>query len=152
MDFKLGPLTLTTPDDYSPRMFVMTAPEKEKPKIGMMVTKQEQTFARNVTLATEEVPATLTVLEYADAQLTAMKGGLPSFQLLKKGTVAIGGVEVPMVEIQSAGPEGRLLQAMIAYVIKGTTAFTLSASQMAGLPYNEVRKEYLAIFSSLKIS
>ncbi len=151
MEFKLGPLAFETPDDYTPRMFVITAPEKAKPKAGMMVTKQEQTFARNVTVATEEVPAGTSVDAYAEAQLTAMKGGLQNFQLMKRSTVAVGGEECPLLEIQSAGPEGRLLQAMTAYVVKGTTAFTLSASQMAGIPYQDSRKEYLAIFSSLKV-
>ena len=80
-----------------------------------------------------------------------MKAGMPAFQLLKRGSVNVNGVECPLLEIQSGGPEGRLLQAMTAYVIKGKTAFTLTASQMAGLPYSEVRKEYLAIFNSVKL-
>jgi hypothetical protein len=150
MQVKLGPISLETPDDYMPRMFVMTAPEAEKPKMGMMVTKQAQTFARNITVGTEAVDEGTTSDGYAEAQLAAMKAGMMGFQLLKKSTVNIAGKDCPLYEIQSAGPEGRLLQALTAYFVHGKTAFTLTASQMAGLPFNEVKKEYLAIFASAK--
>ena len=81
-----------------------------------------------------------------------MKTGMTGFQLLKRSTATIGGKECPVFEIQSGGPEGRLLQALTAYVVHGKTAYTFTASQMAGLPFSEVKKEYLAIFSSAKIA
>lgn len=151
-EFRLGPISLKAPDDYMPRMFVITAPEKAQPKAGIMVTKDVQRFARNITIATEEVGENTTAAEYADAQLVAMKQGLQGFSLMKRSTTPVGNTECPLLEIQSSGPEGRLLQAMTAYFVKDKLAFTLSASHMAGIPYQDTRKEYLAIFASITLT
>lgn len=150
IDFKLDGLGFQAPNDYRARMIVITAPQKEAPKTGHMVVKQQSSFARNVVVACEDVAEGTTLAEYADKQLGNLKQTLPGFKLLAQGTTSVGGQTCPMVEVQSTGPEGRLLNSMTVYALDGRTAYTLSASNLAGLPYQDCKKEYLAIIASFR--
>lgn len=150
-DFKLGGLGFTAPNDYRARMLVIAAPQKEGPKMpGQMVVKQQSNFARNVVVACEDLAEGMDIKAYSEKQVAQLKQSMPNFQILKEGTLMIGGTECPMFEAQSTGPQGRLLNSMTAYYLSGRTAFTLSASHLAGLPYQDTRKEYLSIIQSFK--
>lgn len=149
-DFKLAGLGFQAPSDYRARMIVITAPQKEAPKTGHMVVKQQSSFARNVVIACEDVAEGTTLEQYAEKQLTTLKQTLPGFKLLGQGTTTVGGVTCPMIEAQSTGPEGRLLNSMTVYALDGRTAYTLSASNLAGLPYQDSKKEYLSIMESFR--
>src|SRR5690606_22461327 len=149
-DFKLGGLGFEAPNEYRARMIVITAPQKEAPKTGHMVVKQQSTFARNVVVACEDVAEGVTLEEYAAKQVAVLKQTLPGFKLLAEGTATAGGARCPMIEAQSTGPEGRLLNSMTVYALHGRTAYTLSASNLAGPPYQDCKKEYLAIIESFR--
>ena len=152
-EFKIGKLGFAAPDDYSPRMLVIVAPQKEGPKMpGQMVVKQESKFARNIVVAAEDVPEGMDVGEYSEKQIGVLTQGMPNFKILKRGTVTIGGKESPMFEAQSTGPEGRLLNSITAYYVSGTTAYTLSGSNLAGLPFQDCRKEYISIIESFSVA
>ncbi len=150
-DFKLGGLGFSAPGEYRARMLVIAAPHKEGPAHGQMVVKQQSSFARNVVVASEDVGEGVDVREYSERQLAVLKQTMPNFEVLKQGTVTIDGVECPMFEAQSTGPDGRLLNSMTAHYVNGRTAYTLSASHLAGLPYSDTRKEYLAIIGSFRV-
>lgn len=149
-DFKLAGLGFQAPNDYRTRMIVITAPQKEAPKTGHMVIKQQSSFARNVVVACEDIPEGTSLEEYAEKQIATLKQTLPGFKLLSQGTAKVAGMTCPMIEAQSTGPEGRLLNSMTVYALDGRTAYTLSASNLAGLPYQDCKKEYLAIIESFR--
>lgn len=148
-DFKLNGISFSAPDDYQARMIVIAAPQKKAAAMpGQMAVKQESKFARNVVVASEDVSEGMDPKEYADKQIQILKGSMPGFQVLKQGSLAVGGVDCPMFEAQSAGPEGRLLNSMTVYMVKGKTAYTMSASHLAGLPFSDTKKEYAKILES----
>jgi hypothetical protein len=148
-DFKMNGIGFTAPDDYQARMIVIAAPQKAGPAMpGQMAIKQESKFARNVVVASEDLPEAMDLKEYAEKQIGILKASMPGFQVLKQGEIEIGGKTCPMFEAQSAGPDGRLLNSMTCYVIKDRTAFTLSASHLAGLPFSDTKKEYAKIIQS----
>lgn len=152
-DYKLAGLAFTAPDDYRARMLVIAAPQKEGSKIpGQMVVKKESAFARNVVVATESVTAGTTAAQYAERQAAILKQSMQNFEVVKQGSLNIGGQECPMFEAQSSGPEGRLLSSLTAYLVKDNVAYTFSASHLAGLPYQETRAEYVKIIESFRLS
>ncbi len=107
MEFKLGSVSVTMPDDYSARMFVATAPEKERPPADPRLTVNEPSFARNVTVAMDTVAPGTTEDQYADKLIAEMQSGLQDFQLLKRdATITIQDQERPLIFIRSTGPGG----------------------------------------------
>lgn len=150
--FKLGDVSFTAPAEYLPRMVVIAAPPPAGPKpAGQMVVKKETSYARNVVIVSEALPDNTTAEAYTERQVLLLQKNLPNFQLLKRGEANVGGRMCPLVETQSTGPEGRLLNSITAYLIVGRMAYTLSASQLAGLPYQDARGEYLAIMASVRV-
>lgn len=150
-DFKLGDVSFTAPAGYLPRMVVIAAPPPAGGKTaGQMVVKKEASYARNVVVVSEALPEGSTAEAYVERQVLLLQKNLPNFQLLKRGETHVGGRVCPLVETQSTGPEGRLLNSMTAYFVVGRMAYTLSASQLAGLPYQDARSEYLAILASFR--
>lgn len=135
-DFKMNGLSLSAPDGYLVRSFVLAAPQERDRSLmsGQMAVRKERAYARNVVVVPEEVPEGTDVDAFAARQLEAIKESMPDFQITRQSTTNIDNVECPVIEAQSAGPEDRLLNMMVTYRVRGTTAFTLSASRLAGLP------------------
>ena len=152
-EFKLNGVSFEAPDDYQTRMIVIAAPQKASgpPMPGQMAMKQESKFARNLVVASEDVAEGMNAKEYAEKQLTILKGTMPGFQVLKQGSLSVAGQDCPMFEAQSSGPGGRLLNSMTVYAVKGKLAYTLSASHLAGLPFSDTKKEYTKIIESFLI-
>jgi hypothetical protein len=148
-NFNMNGLSLSAPKGYQVRTLVLTAPQEKGSQVpGQMVMKKQSQYDRNVVVVAETVPPQTDAQAFADQQVQVLKQSVPDFQLTQQGVMNVGGMDCPMLEAQSAGPEGRLVQMMLVYAVKGNTAYSLSASNLAGLPYSESKKEYAEIIAS----
>jgi len=66
---------------------------------------------------------------------------------VKSGTLTIDGVQSPVIETETVGPKGLPLQSMIAYVKKGDTVFTLTATNIKH-SFADARAEFTEILKS----
>lgn len=149
----LGDLSVDAPADYSVKMVIMAAPQK--PQVAgpaKRFMQAERPFLRNIVIGRETVPDGTPIQTYVDRQIEIMSQQMPGFRRVKQETLTIDGVQCPLVEGQGTGPEGMLLGTLTAYVPGKGVVFTLSASHLAGLPFQETRAEYVKMFESFQIA
>lgn len=142
--FDLSSLQVTAPEGYGPRMVVLSGPLES-------FGHKEQPFRRNVVITCEDVAAGTDAEAFVKAQLGLLAQSMPGFTRVKTSTLEIDGQAVPLIEARSTGPGGMLVQNIIAYLIKGSSAFTLSATHLLGPRFEEHRNEFVDIFKSVMV-
>lgn len=147
----IGDLHFEAPPEYSVKMVIVTAPSKPQVQGGAKRFLQaERPYVRNIVVGREDIPEGTTLQQYADKQLEIMASQMPGFRKVKAGTITINGVECPLVEGQGTGPEGMLLSTLTAYVPGKGVVFTVSATHLAGIPFQDTKPEYVKIFESFR--
>jgi hypothetical protein len=144
-------MSTTTLDDfsftapgYNARTLVMQGQEETfKP--------QERSYRRNLIVVREEVPAGTTVDGYCKSQLGQLAYGMRGFQRIKTGTLTLDGQSFPLIDARGTGPDGVLVSLLLAYVVVGRVALTITASHLAGPRFDAARPEFLAIFESFRV-
>lgn len=136
---------MQAPDSYAPKMIVLTGPPE---RIG----GQKSYFARNVVVSSELVAHGTTVKAYADQQLSVLARNQEGFRRIETSEIEIAGTTCPLVEAQAQGPGGALYGQLMAYVVRGAMAYTLSASHVLGKPFDAARAEYLEMFRSVELA
>lgn len=142
--FDLDALSVTAPQGYEAKMVVLTGPEES---YGL----KERPFRRNVVIARDEVAPGADAETYSKQQLGLLAQNMQGFTRVKTETLEIDGATVPLVDARSVGPGGVLLGNLIAYVVKGNVAFTLSASHLLGPRFEQHRDEFLNVFKSVVV-
>ena len=147
----IGDLHFEAPSDYSVKMVIVTAPAKPQMAAGAKRFLQaERPYVRNIVVGREDVPEGTTLQQYADKQVEIMSAQMPGFRKVKTGTLKINGVDCPIIDGQGTGPEGMLLATLTTYVPGKGVIFTLSATHLAGVPFQDTRPEYVKMFESFK--
>ena len=152
--FTLGGITVNAPDEYAVKMVIFTAPMKQSKAAPQMFKQKERQYLRNLVIAKEDLPTGMTPSQYGDEQGKILAMQMPGYKRLKAETIKIDGVDCPLLESQGNGPDGMLVVSLNCYVpsTEDKMIYTLSASNMAGLPFAETRPEYVTIFESFKIT
>lgn len=147
----IGDLQLEAPPEYSVKMVIVTAPAKPQMQAGSKRFLQaERPYVRNIVVGREDVAEGTSLQQYAERQMEIMAAQMPGFRKVKASTITIGGVECPLIEGQGAGPEGMLLSTLTTYVPAAGVVFTLSATHLAGIPFQDTRPEYVKMFESFR--
>jgi hypothetical protein len=148
----IGDLHFEAPADYTVKMVIVTAPQKPQAGAGAKrFLQQERPYVRNVVVGREDIPEGMTLAVYVDRQMEIMAAQMPGFRKLKQTTITIRGHECPLVEGQGQGPEGMLLSTLTTYVPGDGVVFTISATHLAGIPFQDTKPEYLKIFQSFSL-
>lgn len=143
----IGDLHFEAPPDYSVKMVIVTAPQKVSGGAKRFL-QAERPYVRNVVVGREDIPEGMTLAVYVDRQMEIMAAQMPGFRKVKQTTITIRGRECPLVEGTGQGPEGMLLSTLTTYVPGNGVVFTVSATHLAGIPFQDTKAEYLKIFES----
>ena len=147
----IGKIRFEAPDEYVSRMLVMTAATEGPSLGGRMAIKKEAPFSKNFVVTSEPIEKETSVDDYAAAQIANLTQGATGFKVIEQTTVEGSASEIPIIICQAPGPGGRLLNTVSGYFVIETTAYTISASHLAGLPFNTHKQEYIDIIKSLAI-
>lgn len=139
--FRLAEASFSAPSGWSAKMVVLVGPPEE-PATG---------YRKNVVFSRETLDEGVSAAAYVDAQLALMKQHMEGFQCVKRETIDLAGVEAPLFEIRSIGPQGALFAGFVAIRVDGRTAYNLSGSHFAGEVFDGARSEFLRIFQSLAL-
>ena len=135
---------LAPPSGYVAKMIVLTGP---KERAG----KQELPYRRNIVVSHEEIAEGTSAEQFAQTQLAVLAKNMQGFKTARTSAIEIGGQTCPLIEAQAHGPAGLLYGQLITYFVRGTDAWTLSASHVFGPQFEAAREEYAAIFGSFEV-
>ncbi len=150
----IGGVRVEAPAEYQVKMVVFTAPMKANKVAGASprFLQKERLFLRNLVVAREELPNGSSLDDYTAKQVDALASQIPGFKRLKNDRITIAGTSCPIVESQGAGPEGLALTTITAFYENAGTVWTISASNLTGIQFQDTRAEYHDIIKSFQVS
>ena len=149
----IGGVKVEAPSEYSVKMVVFTAPMKQAKVAGASprFLQKEKNFLRNLVVANEELKEGVSLDDYAARQVEVLAVQIPGFKRVKNDRVTIMGISCPIIESTGAGPEGPALSTITAFFAKDGTVWTISASNLTGIQFQDTRAEYLEIIKSFQV-
>jgi hypothetical protein len=149
----IGGVKVEAPSEYSVKMVVFTAPMKSanKPGTSPRFLQKERNFLRNLVVAREDLPAGTSLDDYCAKQVEVLSVQIPGYKRIKNDRIQIAGVSCPVVESQGAGPEGLALSTITTFYANSDTVWTISASNLTGIQFQDTRPEYLEIMKSFQV-
>jgi hypothetical protein len=149
----IGGVKVEAPSEYAVKMVVFTAPMKTSKAAGASprFLQKERNFLRNLVVANEDLKEGTSLDDYAAKQVEVLAVQIPGFKRVKNDRVEIMGTSCPIIESTGAGPEGLALTTITAFFAKEGTVWTISASNLTGIQFQDTRAEYLEIIKSFQI-
>jgi hypothetical protein len=135
----LSGLHLELPESYKPKLTLFAAPH---------AAPGRPTSYKTISVAVEDLAPATQLDVWKLEQLKAMSARIPNMQTKRASTVKIAGKDAPLYEVQSSGPGGIPIYNFILFVISGTRGFTVSATHLAGEPFESARAEFMTILQS----
>lgn len=149
----IGGCKVEAPSEYGVKMVVFTAPMKQAKAAGPSprFLQKEKNFLRNLVVAREDLPKDMSLDDYCAKQVEVLSVQIPGYKRIKSDRIPIAGTSCPLVESQGAGPEGLALTTLTTFYANEGTVWTISASNLTGIQFQDTRPEYLEIMKSFQV-